>query len=89
MKNQSKKSASRKSASANNRTRLNGGLFIVRLKDENPRRKGSLGYKSYDVVVKARKPIQVATFVEKGGRLRDLHWDLTHGNLKLVNKKVA
>lgn len=89
--------ASKKSASTSNRKsvaaapkkktaerqRLDLGIHIVKLVKENPRRKGTFGFKSFQ---KIQNKMTVGKFVEAGGRLRDLHWDVQHGNLKLVKK---
>ena len=88
--NRNKKSTSRKSTrsqrKAVERHRINPSLFIVPNVDSNPRRKGSFGFKSMSIVLNARKPMAVATFAEKGGRLRDLHYDVNQGHVKLVKK---
>jgi hypothetical protein len=76
----------RKNRKAIARHRLNPSLFIVPKVEGNPRRKGSFGYKSMNVILNARKPMAVATFTEKGGRLRDLHYDINQGHVKLAKK---
>ena len=68
------------------RHRLDPQMFIVSQVDGNPRRKGSHGFKSFQIIAGARKPVQIEMFVKKGGRLRDLHWDINAGNAKLVKK---
>lgn len=68
------------------RNRLNPEMFLVPAVKENPRRKGSFGFKSLAVILKSRKPMQVAKAVDGGARLRDIHWDIEAGNLKLVKK---
>lgn len=93
MKNNNSKSAATKSTTKKSaakkvvtieRNRLNQQMKIVKTVDENPRRKGTFGYKSFS---KIKNGMTVEQFVEKGGRLRDLHWDLEHGYLKL--RKIA
>jgi hypothetical protein len=84
MKNNRKSTRKQKAAVA--RHRLNPSMFIVPLVDENPRRKGSHGFKSLQIILGARKPISVADFQKKNGRLRDLHWDVNAGNAKLTKK---
>jgi hypothetical protein len=80
-----KTSASQKKAVE--RQRLNPTLKIVPLVEENPRREKTFGFKSMALVLKnRRKPMTVETFVEKGGRLRDLHWDLEAKHVKLSGK---
>lgn len=70
-------------AAAIERHRLNPQMSIVKLADGNPRRKGTFGYKSFD---KIKNGMTVEQFVEKGGRLRDLHWDLERKHVKLTKK---
>lgn len=53
---------------------------IKKLKQENPRRAGTAGWKSWEIL----KPgMDVAGFLEEGGRIVDLNWDLKKGNLEL------
>jgi hypothetical protein len=55
--------------------------------EENPRREKTFGFKSMAIwLLKNRRPMTVETFVEKGGRLRDLHWDLEAKHVKLSGK---
>lgn len=82
----STRKTSRKQKAAIERHRLDPQLKIVSQVEGNPRRVKSLGHKSFEVIVKSRKPLTVEAFVEKGGRLRDLHWDAKAGNVKLVKK---
>lgn len=49
---------------------------------ENPRRAGSAGFKSYALMTQGMK---VSTYLEKGGRMQDLRWDVAAGNVKLVD----
>jgi hypothetical protein len=74
---------SSKQKKAIERHRLDPQLKIVPVVKENPRRKGSFGFKSMQVILKARKPITIEEFTTKGGRLRDLHWDIAFGNVKV------
>jgi hypothetical protein len=87
--NSSNRKMSSKQKSAVERHRLNPQMKIVPTVDENPRRKGSHGFKSLQLILKARrKPLTVEQFAEKGGRLRDLHWDLNFGHVKLSGKSA-
>jgi hypothetical protein len=97
MKNNKHRKTTRKSTSTRSKStraqrkaverhRLDPKLFIVATVKDNPRRKGSHGAKSMDVILRSRKPMAVETFVEKGGRLRDLHWDINAGHVKTVKK---
>lgn len=86
MKKSNSKSTTRNQRKAVERQRLNPKLFIVPTVDDNPRREGSHGYKSMEIVLSARKPMTVEKFVAKKGRLRDLHWDANKGYVKLTKK---
>jgi hypothetical protein len=81
-----KTSASQKKAVQ--RHRLNPKMKIVPMVDENPRRKGTFGFKSMAIILKAgkKRPMTVGQFEERNGRLRDLHWDLEAGHVKLSGK---
>jgi hypothetical protein len=52
------------------------------VKPVNPRRQGSHGFKSLQIIYK-HPGISVQVFVEAGGRLKDLNWDLKYGNAEL------
>lgn len=86
MKNPNSKTSRSRQRKAVARQRLNPTMFIVPKVDGNPRRKGSLGFKSFSIIAGARKPMTVETFANKGGRLRDLHYDLNQGHAKLAKK---
>lgn len=48
----------------------------------NPRREGSFGAKSMDILIKAGKDgVSYEDFIKKGGRSNDLAWDIEHGNV--------
>lgn len=48
----------------------------------NPRRDGTIGHKSYSVMMK-NPGMTVGQFIEKGGRLKDLNWDIAHNYVRL------
>lgn len=77
------KASSPKKPVASERTFLDQSMFIVKKVDDNPRRKGTLGHKSF---AKIAPKMTVEQFKQKGGRLKDLRWDLEHDYLKLVRK---
>ncbi len=58
------------------------GKRIVRLTKENPRRAGGKGYKSWNLL---KKGMTYEQFIAAGGRHTDLAWDISHGNVKLIN----
>lgn len=48
--------------------------------NENPRRKGTWGYKSFEIILAAGdEGISYEDFLAKGGRNKDLTWDWNHG----------
>lgn len=53
---------------------------IVKKVTGNPRREGTFGHESF---AKIKTGMTVEQFVSKGGRLRDLHWDLEHEYIEL------
>ena len=54
------------------------GQKLFPLAQENPRRKGSFGWRSFEVL--RQKPgIEYAEFLADGGRRVDLAWDIKHG----------
>lgn len=59
------------------------GKKIFKLVDGNPRREGTHGYKSYALITSG---MLYETFLEKGGRPKDLAWDVEH---KFVEVKAG
>lgn len=59
------------------------GKRIVPSRKDNPRRPGSHGYRSYEIVRKRPKGISFEDYIERGGRTQDLQWDLDHGFVKV------
>jgi hypothetical protein len=49
---------------------------------ENPRRNGTHGYKSMQIIID-NPGILFEKFIEEGGRSKDLSWDLKHDNVAL------
>ena len=56
------------------------GKTITALKKENPRRKGSHGWESYNIILNNKGPMLFEDYQAAGGRNRDLQWDIDHGN---------
>ena len=50
----------------------------------NPRREGTKGHKSYELVLKAGGELDYALYKLQGGRPNDLQWDIDHGYAELV-----
>jgi hypothetical protein len=90
------KRTSKKSATTTKKTTSNGNpakkpsgsvrnfidpeLKINKTVTGNPRREGTHGYDSFALI---KNGMTVAQFLAKGGRLRDLHWDLSHNYVEL------
>jgi len=58
---------------------------IVQIASKNPQRKGTPGYKSFHIVQKAGGKITYADFRKKGGRARDVRWDLEKGHVAITH----
>jgi hypothetical protein len=56
---------------------------ITKLVKENPRREGTIGHESFSVI---KSGMTVEQYVAKGGRRKDLRWDLDHEYVKLETK---
>ena len=50
--------------------------------ESNPRRPGSHGHKSLEVIIAHPDGISVDDYVAKGGRTKDLRWDYAKGQIK-------
>jgi hypothetical protein len=76
------KSRSKKAAASTDKKRkhLDKSLKLKLLIDENPRRKGTAGFKSWE---KMENGMSVAEFLQKGGRMVDLQWDVKKGHVSL------
>lgn len=79
----SKKAATAKKTKEAVRTFVDKSLRIVKLVKDNPRKKGTFGFKSFS---KIKNGMTVEAFQEAGGRLKDMHWDVNHGYLKLAKR---
>jgi hypothetical protein len=49
---------------------------IIALVKENPRRAGTHGQKSFDIILRAGGSIKYEDYKERGGRNNDLQWDI-------------
>lgn len=72
-KNGSAKAAKAESNGRRGRPSQYAGKVITKLSDENPRREGSLGYKSFAAI---RNGMTVEKYLEAGGRIKDLAYDV-------------
>jgi len=56
-------------------------MFVVA--EENPRREGTNGWRSFEIVRKAgKKGLTIEAFLSGGGRMIDARWDEGKGNIK-------
>ena len=79
------KTATRKKASTGGRISILKGKRIVSLARKNPRRNGSLAAKSLQIIIDAGgRGIKYEKYLERGGRNRDVHWDIAHGHVRVV-----
>jgi hypothetical protein len=67
--------------SARGRTSSLAGKTLVKLSAENPRREGTNGWKSWNLISEGMTYEQ---FIAAGGRRVDLAWDIKAGNIELV-----
>lgn len=67
------------------------GRTIVQVANDNPRRAGTQGHESFEILVKAGGRMKYEAYLAEGGRTQDLKWDLAHGYVKLgpVRKNKA
>ena len=62
------------------------GKMITALCKENPRRVGTGGFKSMQILIDAGGPISYEKFLEAGGRRQDFAWDLKYdGRVQIVD----
>lgn len=69
-----------KKSNARGRTSSLAGKTLVKLSAENPRREGTNGWKSWNLISEGMTYEQ---FIAAGGRRVDLAWDLKAGHLEL------
>lgn len=58
-----------------------GKKLIAVAHDHNPRRPGSHGFNSLAIIID-NPGITTEQYLNKGGRLNDLRWDIAHGNVE-------
>jgi hypothetical protein len=58
------------------------GKKLHSLKAENPRRAGTNGWRSMEIII-ANPGISTEDFQAQGGRLVDLKWDIDKGNVEV------
>lgn len=65
----------------NKKTRLNKNLRIKKLVQDNPRRSGTHGFKSWQVIIDG---MDIAAYLENGGRMNDLLWEIKHKHIEVA-----
>jgi hypothetical protein len=60
------------------RTSKFAGKQIICLRKDNPRREGTCGWKSYNILLKNKGKMSYDAYKAAGGRNNDLQWDLDH-----------
>lgn len=60
------------------RTSSHAGKTIYAKGKENPRRAGTFGHTSFQIILAAGGSIKVEDYFAKGGRSNDLAWDINH-----------
>lgn len=63
--------------------KTNPELTIIKDVSGNPRREGSWGHQSFSLI---KTGMTVAKFVENGGRMQDLQFDIKAGHCHLAKK---
>ncbi len=49
---------------------------MLALKETNPRRAGTIGFASFEIIRGKPEGVPYADYVAAGGRPQDLHWDI-------------
>lgn len=73
------KKSPKQTSSANGKRATFNGRKLFPLVKENPRRKGSHGHTSMEIILKT-PGIAYEAFIKAGGRRNDLTWDINAGN---------
>jgi hypothetical protein len=75
-----KKSAKKAAPQGAGRVSKFSGKKIHKLAKENPRREGSIGFKSYGLI---KNGMTYDQYISAGGRRQDLAFDLAHKHVEL------
>jgi hypothetical protein len=60
------------------------GKFLYKLVDKNPRREGTWGYRSWELI---QDGMSYEAYKAAGGRNNDLQWDIDRKRIEVVDKK--
>jgi len=55
------------------------GKWIHNLAGDNPRREGTVGHKSFEILIRHGADMPYEAYIENGGRRQDLAWDINKG----------
>ena len=55
-------------------------MTIYKKVDANPRREGAIGWHSWNLI---KKGMTVAEYIDAGGRMKDLRWDIAKGYIEV------
>jgi hypothetical protein len=76
-----------KTTAPTKQTRKSGfaGKMVQATCQTNPRRVGTHGFHSMQVLIDAGEPISYEKYIAAGGRRNDLVWDIEKGNAKVID----
>jgi hypothetical protein len=72
-----------KSSSPASSSKFHGGERIYRIVKKNPRKEGTWGWKSFQLI---KDGMTVDQYIKAGGRKNDLQWDVDHKFVELKEK---
>jgi hypothetical protein len=81
------KTTKRKAPAKRHYHRIPVDAKVFPVSNENPRRKGTAGFKSFATILR-NKGATVGELRDKGVRATDIRWDLAHENLKLKEARA-
>jgi len=61
------------------------GKILKSLCTVNPRREATHGFHSMGILINAGAPISFESYIEQGGRLNDLKWDIEKGHVEVID----
>jgi hypothetical protein len=59
------------------------GKWIRRIVSENPRREGTWGWKSFEILIRHGADMPYEAYIKSGGRLNDLKWDIDRNRVEV------
>lgn len=64
------------------------GKVIVPRKETNPRRAGTIGFRSFEIIKGRIEGVPFEEYIKKGGRAKDLQWDIDHKWAEVRDEKI-